>query len=99
MSNDVNVEEVLDETTQTGEQSQSDKAPIATLLSSISYTSEEDYKNFLENITPDHSVLVLIAAANHSQSKGIFTLGEEELLSKAIKRLTEKPSQSEEPQK
>lgn len=63
-------------------------APIATLLSSISYSNHEDYEKFLANLTPEHAVLALIAAANHSQAKGIFNLEEAELLAKAIKTLS-----------
>lgn len=90
MFEDNQVEEVINEATQP-ETPQADVTPIATLLSSISYTTEEDYRNFLENLTPEHAVIVLISAANHCQSKGIFTLGEAELLAKAIKRLSANP--------
>jgi hypothetical protein len=68
-----------------------ESAPIATLLSSISYSNLTDYENFLANLTTEHAVLVLISAANHSQSKGIFNLDEAELIAKAIKRLSSKP--------
>jgi hypothetical protein len=73
------------------ENTQPEAAPIATLLSSISYTNQEDYNNFLANLTPEHAVIVLISAANHCQARGIFNLDEAELLAKAIKALT--PSQ------
>lgn len=66
---------------------QPEVAPIATLLSSISYTNLEDYENFLVNLTPEHAVLILVASANHCQAKGIFTLEESELILKAIKKL------------
>ncbi len=66
--------------------------PLATLLSSISYTNREDYENFLKNLTPDHALIVLIASANHAQSKGTFNLEEAELVAKSIKRLTVKES-------
>lgn len=72
--------------------------PIATLLSSISYTNQEDYEKFLAGLTTEHAVIVLISAATHCQGKGIFTLDEAELIAKAIKTLskpqaanTEKP--------
>lgn len=64
--------------------------PLATLLSSISYTNREDYDNFLKNLTQDHALIVLIASANHAQSRGAFNLEEAELVAKAIKRLTVK---------
>lgn len=69
------------------------EAPKVTLLSSISYTNAEDYEAFLNNLSPEHAVVVLIAAANHSQSRGIFSLQESELIAKSIKRLGSKPSE------
>lgn len=62
--------------------------PIATLLSSISYTDQADYEKFLANLTPEHAVLVLVSSANHCQAKGVFNLDEAELIAKAIKTLS-----------
>lgn len=59
-----------------------------TLLSSISYTNPEDYVKFLDNLTPEHAVIVLIAAANHCQARGLFTLDESELIAKSIRTLS-----------
>lgn len=70
------------------QQSGQEKKPLATLLSSISYTDRNDYENFLKNLTQEHAVIVLIAAANHGQAKGLFNLEEAELVAKSIKRLT-----------
>ena len=67
--------------------------PAATLLSSISYNDPADYVKFLENLTPEHAVIVLIASDNHSQTKGVYTLEESELISKAIRTLTSPNSQ------
>jgi hypothetical protein len=74
------------------ENTQPEAAPIATLLSSISYTNQNDYEQFLANLTPEHSVIVLISAATHCQAKGIFTLDESELIAKAIKKLSVQPN-------
>lgn len=63
-------------------------APIATLLSSISYTDQADYENFLNNLTAEHALIVLVSAANHCQAKGIFNLEEAELVAKAVRRIT-----------
>lgn len=62
------------------------EAPSTTLLSSITYTNHEDYLKFLDNLTPEHAVIVLIAAANHSQARGVFSLDESELIAKAIRK-------------
>lgn len=69
------------------------EVPKVTLLSSISYINPEDYEAFLTNLSPEHAVVVLIAAANHSQARGIFSLQESELIAKAIKRLGKKPAE------
>ena len=70
-------------------------AQVTTLLGTISYESRDDYENFLQNLTLEHSAIVLISAANFAQSKGIFTLDEAELIANSIKRLTAKPVESE----
>lgn len=71
--------------------------PIATLLSSISYTNQEDYEKFLANLTPEHAVLVLVSSANHCQAKGVFNLDEAELIAKAIKTLSKPQPNVEQP--
>ena len=65
---------------------------VMTLLSSIQYSNPNDLNKFMESLTPEQAVIILIAAANHSQSKGIFTLLESELISRAIKQLVQEPS-------
>ena len=64
--------------------------PTKTLLSSIQYVNRDDYEKFMENLTPDQAVIVLICSVNHCQSKGAFTIDESELLAKAIKALNKK---------
>lgn len=71
------------------------KAPMTTLLGSISYTSEADYEAFLNGLTLEHAVVILIASANFAQAKGAFSLAEAELINKAIKRI--KPKKIEQP--
>lgn len=64
--------------------------PMTTLLGSISYTSEADYEAFLNGLTLEHAVVILIASANYAQAKGAFSLNEAELINKAIKRIRPK---------
>jgi hypothetical protein len=71
--------------------------PIATLLGSISYENVADYERFLNSLTLEHALLVLISAANYAQSKGIFNLNEAELIAKAIKRLSLQPDPTQPP--
>jgi hypothetical protein len=66
------------------------------LLSTISYTDKADYDKFLENLSPEHALIVLISAANHGQLKGAYNLDEAELIAKAIRRLT--PSAAAQPE-
>lgn len=73
-----------------------EKTPRAVLLGSISYSEQEDYEKFLQNLDVNQSIFVLIASANWAQSRGAFNLEESELLSKAIKTIknaSAKPSQ------
>jgi hypothetical protein len=81
---------------QVTEQPNQEQAPIATLLSSISYTNQADYENFLANLTPEHSLIVLVAAANHCQAKGVFTIDESELIAKSIRKLSAPAADSSE---
>ena len=90
--NPTTVEETPVETPQT-----ENAQPIATLLSSISYTDQADYEKFLANLTPEHAVLVLISSANHCQAKGVFNLDEAELIAKAIKTLSKPQPNVEQP--
>jgi hypothetical protein len=86
------------ETTTTVETPQAEaQQPIATLLSSISYTDQADYEKFLANLTPEHAVLVLVSSANHCQAKGVFSLDEAELIAKAIKTLSKPQPNVEQP--
>jgi len=66
------------------------KPPLTTLLGSISYNNEADYEAFLNGLTLEHAVVILIASANYAQAKGAFSLAEAELINKAIKRLKPK---------
>jgi hypothetical protein len=91
--NPTTVEETIVETPQ----AEGNPQPIATLLSSISYTDQADYEKFLANLTPEHAVLVLISSANHCQAKGVFNLDEAELIAKAIKTLSKPQPNVEQP--
>lgn len=62
--------------------------PIATLLGSISYSNETDWENFLNTMSIDNALIVLIHGVNYAQSKGSYNLAEAELIAKAIKTIT-----------
>ena len=73
------------------------EAPKTYLLSTISYTDKADYNKFLENLSPEHALIVLISAANHGQLKGAYNLDEAELIAKAIRTITPGSAQEETP--
>ena len=57
--NQVGRSEVVDQTT---------SEPVTTLLGSISYSSREDYEQFLNGLSLEHAAIVLISASNFSQA-------------------------------
>jgi hypothetical protein len=79
------------------EEAPQSEIPKTYLLSTISYTDKADYDKFLNNLSPEHALIVLISAANHGQLKGAYNLDEAELIAKAIRTITPTPAPSEEP--
>jgi hypothetical protein len=79
------------------EETPQQEIPKTYLLSTISYTDKADYDKFLNNLSPEHALIVLISAANHGQLKGAYNLDEAELIAKAIRTITPTPASSEEP--
>lgn len=86
-------EDVVKEQTGIDEKKES---PKAVLLNAISYSNQEDYEKFLENLDINQSIFVLIASANYAQSRGAFNLDESELIAKAIKKIKNSSSKSDE---
>lgn len=62
------------------------------MLGSISYTDEKQYEEWLNNIDINQAIFVLVANANYSQSKGVLTLSESELISAAIRTIKKNSS-------
>ena len=92
MKDSNNTDPIVEEIkTETENSEDNPKKPLATLLSSISYENLEDYSKFLNNLTLEHAVIVLIAAATHAQGKGAYTIDEAELIAKSITKLSVKP--------
>lgn len=79
------------ENTEATQQAAEKEPNKVTLLSAISYTNRSDYESFLEKMTGEHAIVALIAAANHAQTRGAYTLDEAELVSRAIRKLTVQP--------
>ena len=92
MKDSNNTDPIVEEIkTETENSEDNPKKPLATLLSSISYENLEDYNKFLNNLTLEHAVIVLIAASTHAQGKGAYTIEEAELIAKSITKLSVKP--------
>lgn len=72
------------------------ESPKTVLLSTISYSNKEDYTQFLENLTPEHALIILISGVNHAQLKGVYSLEEAELIARAIRRLTPQEQETQE---
>jgi hypothetical protein len=63
------------------------------LLGAISYTNENDYEGFLQNLDMNQAIFVLIASANYGQAKGLYNLDEGELVARAIKTIRRNSAQ------
>lgn len=71
---------------------QQPKAPVNVLLSAISYENEADYQAFLNNMDINQALFVIVSGCTHAQSKSAYTLGEAELIAKAIKTIKNQSS-------
>lgn len=61
--------------------------PLGFLFQSIAYNSQDDVEKFVDNINLHQSYYVINQAIEVAHSKGIFTLQESEILSKALRIL------------
>lgn len=74
------------------------KKPIGALFGNITYQSTQDVTNFLDKMTRNDSVFVLLSAARYGQAKGIYSLEEAEAVSKAIRLFVTPPEGAEQQQ-
>lgn len=65
-----------------------DKKPLGLLFDSIAYNSVSDIPHFIEDMTINDSAMVVLSAATFAHKKGVLTLLESEVLSKAIRIFT-----------
>ena len=63
----------------------------STLFNIINYKEQSDLDRFINEMNPDHALFVLVQAGKYSYSKGLYSLEEGEVLSKAIRVLTTPP--------
>lgn len=57
------------------------------LFGSIDLINEEQLELILSTMTEDHAIYYLIEAIKSAYSKGVFTIGETEVISKSIRTL------------
>jgi hypothetical protein len=70
------------------------------LFGSFEYATDVEYLDYLRNITPEQSVLTLVAAAAYAQGKGIYSFEESESVMCSIRKLTmfnNKPEETPKP--
>ena len=61
---------------------------FGTLFSSIDLKSEEHLDIILSTMDKDHAIYYLVEAIKSAHRKGAFTIGETEVISKAIRTLS-----------
>ena len=71
--------------------------PIGQLFNTINYNNLNDLIAFVENLTPDQGLYILVQAARASHTRGAFGIEESETVSKAIRILTSPASEHQEP--
>ena len=67
---------------------ESNQSTQISLLGSLRFTSEEHLELFLQTIDKNSAIYCLVEAVKYCNSRGAFTLGEAELLAKAIRSLS-----------
>jgi hypothetical protein len=74
-------------------------SPKNLLFGTISYVDDAAYETFLNNLNINHSIFLLIAAANFAQAKGAFSIQESETLARAVRLLKNNSSQKDQESK
>lgn len=77
------------------ESSEIPKNPIGQLFGTISYTSQSDIDKFVENMTVEQAFYILNLSLKYSQSRGLFSLEESEVISKSLRVFTKNTETNE----
>lgn len=70
------------------EQPEQGEQPAGVLFDSIAYRQIEDIPRFIDSMNLQQAAMVILSSAAYSHKKGILTLLESEVLSKAIRVYT-----------
>lgn len=69
--------------------------PIGTLFDTINYTNLQDLDKFVQNLNGDQSLYCVVHAAKSAHKRGVFSIEESEVISRAIRVLTTPPEDKE----
>jgi hypothetical protein len=83
-------------TSQSTQETPEGPQPIGQLFNTINYNNMEDLENFISNMTPDQGLYILVQATRAAQTRGAYGMEETEVLSKAIRTLTNPSGQPQE---
>ena len=91
------VEEVVNEILETKEEGTTEEQPkpIGTLFDSINYSNIADLDRFVQNLTGDQSLYCVVQASKAAHKRGVFSMEESEVVSRAIRVLTTPPEDKE----
>ena len=67
-----------------------EKEPIGLLFGIIPYYSQEHLNSVIDDLTKEQAIFFVSQAIHHSFSQGVFNLLESELISKSVRKLSEK---------
>jgi hypothetical protein len=65
------------------------------LFNSITLYNESHLDAILDSMDKDQSIYYLIQAVSHAYHSGVYTIGESEIISKAIRTVTKKEEEKE----
>lgn len=68
--------------------------PAGTLFGAIAYQNVEDIPMFIERMKIQDAAFILVSAATYGHKKGIYSLLESEVVSKAVRVFTMPPPQA-----
>jgi hypothetical protein len=67
-----------------------EKEPVGLLFNSIPYYSQEHINSVIDEMTKEQAIFFASQAIQYSFSQGAFNLLESEIISKSIRKLSEK---------
>lgn len=82
------IEEKVNEVLEQETPQQEGPQPIGQLFNVINYNNVEDLDNFIQNMTPDQGLYILVQAARAAHGRNAYGMEEAETISKAIRVIT-----------